>query len=1817
MTERRGAHVVQRRASARDTIRQAYSSMKPSSKYFSIRLILASISLFAALSRKSDALAAADIYEVGAARVDVTPPYPIRLNGFGFRRDESVGVTQRIWAKAIAIGSNESKPVVLITLDSLGIRESMVDEVARRLKEKAGIERDRVVVVFTHSHTTPVVDGAADTLFSADIPEEHQAHIERYTRELTDALEKSALDALADRKPSKLFWGIGKVGFAKNRRLVDGPVDHALPVLVVKSAEDDALCAIYTTYACHCVTLSNNKISGDWAGFAQEAIERTHPGIVGLVSVGCGSDSNPSSGVTGDNTAVAAEQGAQIADEVDRLLAGSLEPVSGPIVATLQHLDLPLNEVPSREALEQAATGEGGDAYNAKYQLKKLDRGEALITKLDYPVQSWAFGDSLAMVFLGGEVCVDYSLRLKEELDPKRLWMHGYANDFCGYIPSERLLKEGGYGGGAESGYFALPAAVAPGLEEKIIAEVHRQVPKQFVGKGPRQQASTHPLPLGESLGSIHTKDDFVVEVAAAEPLVNDPVAIDFGPDGRLWVAEMPDYTRYPEEKFDPHGSVRVLTDTDGDGRFDEATEFASNLQFPTDVKAWRRGVIVCDAPDVIYLEDTDGDGKADLRKILLTGFETHNAQARVNSLRWGLDNWLYGACGVFGGTITNAQGQVFKLGGRDFRFRPDTGEFEPATGNTQQGRACDDWGNWFGCSSGTIACHYPLIDKYLVRNPLVVPPAAAVYLPSGPNPNQLFPIGEPTLYKLSGPPGVPTSICGLDIYRDELLGSEFANNLFVAEPVNQLVHRLVLTGQGATFTGARAKGEEAAEFLASTDSWFRPVQLRTGLDGCLYVVDMHRAVIEHPRFIPQEDVAKMDLMAGREQGRIYRVRPRNAPARAPLRLDQLEPTDLAAAIDSPNGPQRDLAQELLVAQQAIEAVPALEQLVREADRPATRLQALCTLEGLNSLSVATIQVALADEHPAVRRHAIRVSELLLPTTPALADAVLALSDDSDAQVRVQLAHSLAGIADPRATALLATLARSHATDQYLLAAVWSSVNRENVGDVVASLLKAGENELPATVLEPAVRLVLGLGGPQDVAAVVESLSVVAQEGPSSQQLAVAGQLLAHMRGKQHGAEADVEQFSPLLKAAWELAGDDSSDTPKRLLALRLIVLSGDSPKKAISLLSPLLAPQQSPEVRQSAIELIATVEDAQASEALLEAWRGFTTASRATTFDVLLRDPQSTRLLLQKVGKGSIELSDFDAMQRQRLLTHADEAIRAEAVEMLAGAIDPNREAMVREYVAAANGTGDATRGQQVFSKHCTSCHQLQGEGHKVGPDLAAVTTRSPLALIESILDPNRAVEERYRSYSALTLNGLAHTGILHDETSTSVTLLEQQGKQQTLLRSDIDVLETAGKSLMPEGLERDVTKEDMNDLLAYLGTFSPTPKQIAGNAPTTVSAEDDGSLCLMAADAEIYGDQIAFATQFGNLESWHAKADHVVWKAKLTQGGDFDVYLESSAPDDCEGNGYAIDGGAKQLVGVVKSTGGGDKYQTALVGTITLASGDNRIAVRPISMRENHGLMNLRAFYLVPAGTSAEALIAKRSLQASPNAADTIAKLIEGLAVGTPKEYERISDIWTNALAAGKRNDDAELTALLEISIPQLDKPLAHWQAVVIGGGVINGWSQTGEWPRRRMSSLLADNIWLKARWNRALLLAKSMADDTNVPSGTRYDALRMLGADSWNRNETQLVSYLAADAHVELQMGAVSALSDVEEPAAAKALIAALDELSAPNVRIAVAAMLRTNERAMTLANALDSGTVSRELLSKEEISLMSKKLSEVSK
>ena len=421
-------------------------------------------------------------YQVGVAAVDVTPEYPIRLRGYSGRSTESEGIVQRLWAKALVIQSPQRAPALLITLDNCLVPAYLRNELASRLQQRIGLEPDRFAITATHTHSGPMLARMSETLYCHPLPESHRTRIERYTEELTGKLEKVAIEAWNDLQPARLFRAQGNVTFAQNRRTKGGAVDHDLPVLVAKDRAGKVF-AVYVSYACHCTTLSHNKVSGDWAGYAQEQIQRAFPGAVALVSVGCGADANPTRGGE-DSDKTAATHGQEIGREATRLIQYGLSPISGELDTRFSTVELQLAAIPSRAEWEQRAkqnSERGGTVgYHARVHLQRLDQGEPIRSRVPLPVQTWTFADELAIVFLGGEVVVDYALRLKRGIDSKRVWINSYANDVPCYIPSERVLRDGGYEGGGAMIFHDWAAPFLPGVEDKIVDEVHYQLGPRY-----------------------------------------------------------------------------------------------------------------------------------------------------------------------------------------------------------------------------------------------------------------------------------------------------------------------------------------------------------------------------------------------------------------------------------------------------------------------------------------------------------------------------------------------------------------------------------------------------------------------------------------------------------------------------------------------------------------------------------------------------------------------------------------------------------------------------------------------------------------------------------------------------------------------------------------------------------------------------------------------------------------------------------------------------------------------------------------------------------------------------------------------------------------------------------------------------------------------------------------------------------------------------------------------------------------------------------------------------------------------------------------
>jgi putative membrane-bound dehydrogenase-like protein len=1643
------------------------------------------------------------LYEVGVARVDITPDYPVRLNGFAVRKAESEGVSSRLYARALTISMGDQPPLIVVAIDSLGIRLPMVDALAAKVGQQLQVPRENVVVTFTHTHSAPKVNGASDNIFAQAIPSDHQSHIDLYSAELAESLARAVTQALKNRRKARLEWGIGKVEFSKNRRLKDGPVDHSLPVLLARDADTGNVIATYVSYACHAVTLSFNQLSADWPGYAAETLEREFPDSVALVSIGAGSDSNPISGVTGDKVDVARSQGAEIGDEVVRLVKRGMQRLTGLPQAKFATIDLPLKPLPTRAEWETLAAKGGAAGYNATTQLARLDRGEKLTEKIDYAIQSWTFGDDLAIVFLAGEVCVDYSIRLKSELRRNSLWVNAYSNDFCSYIPSERLLREGGYGGGAEIPYFALPTTFATGLEEKIVAEVHRQIAPGF------QPKTAPPQTPKASLNSFKTHGDLRIELVAAEPLISDPVAIDFGDDGRLWVAEMNDYGRGVYESFKGSGRIRVLTDRDRDGQFDVAVTFLDGLRFPTDVKRWRDGVLICDAPDILFARDRDNDGVADDVKTLYSGFEVRNAQARVNSLRWGLDNVLYGACGLFGGNIhVHSSGAVVAANNRDFRFQPDTDLFEPATGRSQQGRCRNDWGDWFGCSNGNLIKYFPTDDRIYRRNPLVTPPPSELSVATGPGASELMTTEELVRFELSGPPGRPTSACGIGIYRDRVLGADYYGNAFTCEPVHQAVHRLVLNEEANGYVGRRPAGEEQREFLTSSDKWFRPVQARTGPDGGLWIVDMYRYVIEHSRWIPQTTLEGVDVFAGQGRGRIYRILPKEKAVGADVpnwaEISSLSATDLAERMANSNGVVRDMCHQRLIwlAPQQEEVAAALQSHVTQNPNAAVRLQALSALDGLSFLDSGTLITAMRDVDSHIVRAAVKLSAAQ-PNDENVFTEVLKLAGHPDRRVQIAVAYSLGewrAEVDKSAAAKLVQIALGSEGDRTIQATVESSLHARLVPHLMASVMQLTAAERRQASLRSLLLLGVRMGETADVVPVLEAS--LKDTRPLPIRLREVSTLLTACRSDSALTETERVRIQEPLMTLWQSAEDSLADKARgdaeHLAAITFMsnsgplirAIIGDERRAGAAVkFGGKLNQTFSVGIQEAAALALARLNSPDAIDRLLTASSHVGPQVRATIFDSLLSRETSASELLQALEDGRVSANLLDATLRGRLENHASAEVQKTAKRVLGVNLGQMSKRVPSEligrYETALAAPRDLTHGKAIFAKSCASCHRLDNVGFTIGPDLAALSNRDERALLVAALDPNREVDARYITWVAALNDGRTLSGILVEETATTVRLREAGGKEHVVLRNDLESLRSSQKSLMPEGIEKDLSPKDLANVLAYVSQFK---RQIAPGS-TEPATKPAPAVAMRDSDLPRYPPQIA------------------------------PFLLDETQPLD--------------------------------------------LKIKVIDLRPGMG----------------------------PAIVQLLTQDLKESDYGSEEEYRRIPWIWRVAIATGKRNDGGELRDLLEVSLPAESAPLRDWQAVVVGGGIINGLTQVGVWPRQRIEEIFAGAPSIGEPWSSTLRKSVEMADNSKVRPGTRYDALRMVAMLNWDESGKILTKYLK-DGPRELQMGAVSGLGDIQHDDVVMTLVAALPMLTRRNRTLAIEALQRTPRRQQAYRDAEES-------------------------
>lgn len=932
----------------------------------------------------------------------------------------------------------------------------------------------------------------------------------------------------------------------------------------------------------------------------------------------------------------------------------------------------------------------------------------------------------------------------------------------------------------------------------------------------------------------------FRVELVAAEPQIHDPVAAEFDERGRMYVVQLPQYNSYVPKDG---GSIALLEDVDGDGRFEKSTPFATGLNYPSAIACWDGGVFVGDAPDLLYLKDTDCDGKADLRKVVLTGFGKDKAgESHLNSIRWGIDNRLHVWTSLSGGNVTAAAAKGTKavsVRTRCVILDPrDWTKFELSSGGGQHGMSMDDWGRKFTCGNSQPALGIMYDDRYITRNPHLAAPKAAIDItPSGKH-TKLYRISPPEPWRVlrtrlrktgkfrgSDEGGTPfgffTGATGITIYRGDAWPESHLGNAIIGEVANNMIYRATVSAKGVGVVAGRA--DQRSEFLASRDIWFRPVQFTHAPDGSLLVLDMYRELIEGAAFLPPEFLDHIDAVSGNDRGRIYRIAPTKHANNSKVRLDKKSSTQLVQLLEDSNGWRRDTAARLLYQRQDPAVVPALRKLAIGSASPIGRATALHMLHALGSLDETSVLGALQDGSPNVRIQGLRLAESLVAKSTSLQAQLPRLAVDSDLNVRYQAAFSLGEINSPAATAALARIVVRDGSDSWMRMAVLSSAGKD-----AASLFQhlAGNEKFRVSsngqsFLSTLARQIGTDGRDSEVGVVLRSLTGLTDS--------LRKKLITALVAKQKGAARDrilsaasgdaSMVLKKIISDASRRAVDQAATVASRTDAIRSLQLAsfGD----ARPLLARLLDPAEAPPIQVAALETTAQFTDPKVARLLLDSWSQLAPSLRARAAETLLSRASWMNDFLDAVEAGTVKSFEVDPARVQLLRQHSDQTIATRVAKLF---IDrrATRDAVVKQYQPALKLSGTETRGREIFREHCSTCHRLEGVGNEVGAELKGIRQRGMASVLLNILDPNREVKPEYLAYAVIANDGRTLTGMIAAETANNITVRQIDGTSVSVQRNQIKELRSLGMSFMPEGLEFNIDEMAMADLLAYLNSIN-----------------------------------------------------------------------------------------------------------------------------------------------------------------------------------------------------------------------------------------------------------------------------------------------------------------------------------------------------------------------------------------------------------
>ncbi len=959
------------------------------------------------------------------------------------------------------------------------------------------------------------------------------------------------------------------------------------------------------------------------------------------------------------------------------------------------------------------------------------------------------------------------------------------------------------------------------------------------------------PVSPAESLKWLEAQAGFRVELVASEPQIVDPVSMQIDEQGRIWVVEMRDY---PSEDDSPKSRIVILQDKDQDGFFESSKVFADKLLFATGVQPWQNGALVTAQGQLLMLRDTDGDLQADTREVWLEGFASGNPQLRANHPTIASDGWLTIASGLRGGAIKQSvpfanpesrETEPLDMSGCDLRLHMLTGKVECIAGPTQFGLSFDKYGHRYGCSNRQ-PCFEILSERTdLSASPLAGLAGASSEVSPGESASKVYPLVNAwTTSNLHA--GQFTAACGVLVSHSRIFGDAPFATALTCEPTGGLVQRRSITRQN----GRSEVSDEPAlkEWLASRDSWFRPVDLCEGPNGDIYVVDMYRAVIEHPEWVPVELKTRPDQRFGDSHGRIYRV---SRSAEKKGNKDGTPQPNIAGWMQHEDTWNRNIASRLFLEAMHRERDPSLIEKVRAI--------ALDPMLGEGSIACACSLLASCGamdeptlnsllQSPNAQQRALAWNCLRQATSgtsdrwyDGAMDAIVnpvATLDELRAVAWFVASHvrTREGSADDDRELLSKNAAKGlllHGDDAHL----WMAVSAACKGELSSlienyhlAISEANKDVFPEVARDAVARLALRVAQQGSELQIAEWIDRYTRRSATSNNASSQRCTFAILEGFVRSGKVRVPAGSSLERLLLETSTSIVDPINQRSAIAMLSACSSDEAKRTCMK----LLEGSDAKIVKLAIATCSAHDTPEFGIWLLDRLPAAMPDIRQELFVAVKSKPSRLLAMLDRLESGAISTRVFDASQMQSLRAIKDPLIATRLTKVLAASINSNRQKVIEDYtqqLMSIQVDEHANRGKAIFGKNCAACHRLDSVGTVVGPDISDSRVQAYDKLLVSILDPNRSIDANYFRYLARTEDGKVVEGVMKDSNASTITLQNQNGST-ILERSIIEELKSSGTSLMPEGIEAQIPASDMADLLWYIKNWRYTAENIPANA-------------------------------------------------------------------------------------------------------------------------------------------------------------------------------------------------------------------------------------------------------------------------------------------------------------------------------------------------------------------------------------------------